>query len=43
MEIDDTIQTLTKIRQSIDKWVPQRTTRPDALIEIPEVNHWFDQ
>jgi len=32
MEIDDTIQTLVKIRQSIDKWVPQRTTRPDALI-----------
>jgi len=33
MEIDDTIQTLAKIRQSIDKWVPQRTTRPDALID----------
>ena len=32
MEIDDTIQTLTKIRQSIDTWVPERTTRPDALI-----------
>jgi hypothetical protein len=32
MEIDDTIQTLARIRQSIDKWVPQTTTRPDALI-----------
>ncbi len=32
MEIDDTIQTLAKIRQAIDTWVPQRTTRPDALI-----------
>jgi hypothetical protein len=32
MRIDDTIQTLVKVRQSIDTWVPQRTTRPDALI-----------
>lgn len=32
MEIDDTIQTLVKIRQSIDTWVPERTTHPDALI-----------
>jgi len=32
MEIDDTIQTLAQIRQAIDTWVPQRTTRPDALI-----------
>ena len=32
MEIDDTIQTLAKIRQAIDTWVPQRTARPDALI-----------
>jgi len=32
MEIDDTIQALARIRQSIDKWVPQGTTRPDALI-----------
>ncbi len=32
MEIDDTIQTLAKIRRAIDTWVPQRTTRPDALI-----------
>jgi hypothetical protein len=32
MEIDDTIQMLAKIRQSIDKWVPQTTARPDALI-----------
>jgi hypothetical protein len=32
MEIDDTIQTLVKIRQFIDTWVPERTTRPDALI-----------
>lgn len=32
MEIDDTIQTLARIRQSIDKRVPERTTRPDALI-----------
>jgi hypothetical protein len=32
MEIEDTIQTLVKIRQAIDKWVPRTTTRPDALI-----------
>jgi hypothetical protein len=32
MEIDDTIQTLARIRQFIDTWVPQRTTRPDTLI-----------
>jgi hypothetical protein len=32
MEIDDTIQTLVKIRQSIGKWVSQTKTRPDALI-----------
>lgn len=32
MRIDDTIQTLIKVRQSIDTWAPQRTTRPDALI-----------
>lgn len=32
MEIDDTIQILVKVRQSIDTWVPKRTTRPDALI-----------
>jgi hypothetical protein len=32
MEIDDTIKTLVKIRQSVDTWVPRRTTRPDALI-----------
>lgn len=32
MEIDDTIQMLAKIRQSIDPWAPRRTTRPDALI-----------
>ena len=32
MEIDDTIQALVKVRQSIDTWVPRRTTRPDALI-----------
>jgi hypothetical protein len=32
MRIDDTIQTLVKVRQSIDTGVPQRTTRPDALI-----------
>ena len=32
MEIDDTIQTLAKIRQSIDTWVPKTTTPPDALI-----------
>jgi len=32
MEIDDTMQALVKIRQSIDTWVPRRTTRPDALI-----------
>ena len=32
MEIDDTVQTLVRIRQSIDNWAPQRTTRPDALV-----------
>ena len=32
MEIDDTMQALAKVRQSIDTWVPRRTTRPDALI-----------
>jgi hypothetical protein len=32
MEIDNTIQTLVRIRQSVDTWVPRRTTRPDALI-----------
>jgi hypothetical protein len=32
MRIDDTIQALAKVRQSIDTWVPQGTTRPDALI-----------
>jgi hypothetical protein len=32
MEIEDTIQALVKVRQSIDTWVPRRTTRPDALI-----------
>jgi hypothetical protein len=32
MEIDDTIQTLAQIRQSLDARVPQTITRPDALI-----------
>jgi len=32
MRIDDTIQALVKVRQSIDTWVPQTNTRPDALI-----------
>ena len=32
MEIDDAIQTLVKVRQSIDSWVPQTTTHPDVLI-----------
>jgi len=32
MRIDGTIQTLVKVRQSIDTWVPQTSTRPDALI-----------
>lgn len=32
MEIDDTIQTLAKVRQSIDSRVAETTTRPDALI-----------
>lgn len=32
MNMDDTIQALRTIRQSIDTWVPRRTTRPDALI-----------
>jgi hypothetical protein len=32
MRIEDTIQALVKVRQAIDTWVPQRTTRPDTLI-----------
>jgi len=32
VEIDETIQTLVNVRQSIDKWVPRTSTRPDALI-----------
>ncbi len=32
MEIDDTIQTLVKVRQSIGSGVAQTTIRPDALI-----------
>jgi hypothetical protein len=32
MEIDNTIEALVQVRQSIDAWVPKRTTRPDALI-----------
>ncbi len=32
MEIDDTIQALTKIRQSIDTWAPKTITRPDVLV-----------
>jgi hypothetical protein len=32
MEISDTNQVPAKIRQSLDTWVPRRTTRPDALI-----------
>jgi hypothetical protein len=32
MGIDDTIQMLARIRQSMDKWVQQSTSRPDALI-----------
>ncbi|MHC4521357.1 MAG: hypothetical protein ACYTAS_22405 [Planctomycetota bacterium] len=32
MQVDNTIEALAKIRQSIDPWVPQRSTRPDALI-----------
>ena len=32
MEIEDTVQALVKVRQSIDTWVPRRTTRPDALV-----------
>jgi hypothetical protein len=32
MEIDNTMQALVKVRQSIDTWVPRRTTRPDALV-----------
>ncbi len=32
MEIDDTIQALVKIGESIDTWVPERITRPDVLI-----------
>jgi hypothetical protein len=37
MVIDDTIQTLTKIEQSIDKGIPQTTANPDML-----VNHLND-
>jgi hypothetical protein len=50
MEIDNTIQTLAKIRQFIDTWVPQTTTRPDALIaDLNDLyvgstkNHRFDE
>jgi hypothetical protein len=32
VEIEDTIQTLVKVRQSINAWVPRTPTRPDALI-----------
>lgn len=32
MQIDDTIQTLVKVRQSIGSSVPQTAARPDALI-----------
>lgn len=32
MEIDDTIQALVKIRQSMDKGIPHTITRPDGLI-----------
>ncbi|MEN6335490.1 MAG: hypothetical protein ABFE01_14665 [Phycisphaerales bacterium] len=32
MEINDTIQSLANVRHSIDGWVAQTTTRPDALI-----------
>ena len=32
MEISDTIEMLAQVRQSIDTWVPRRTTRPDTLI-----------
>jgi hypothetical protein len=32
MEINDTIQTLSRIRQAIDAWVPRSGARPDALI-----------
>ena len=37
MAIDDTIKTLTKIYQSIDKGIPKRAASPDAL-----VNHLND-
>ena len=33
MPIDDTITTLTKIYQSIDKRIPQSITSPDALVD----------
>ena len=32
MKIDATIQTLAKIRQSVDTWAPQAIASPDALI-----------
>jgi len=37
MPIDDTIETLAKIRQSIDQGIPKTSTSPDAL-----VNHLND-
>lgn len=32
MEIDDTMQVLSRIREAVDAWAPRTTTRPDALI-----------
>ncbi len=38
MEIDDTIQALVKIGESIDTWVPERITRPDVLLTFERLN-----
>jgi hypothetical protein len=32
VKINDTIQTLSRIRQALDTWVPRGEARPDALI-----------
>jgi hypothetical protein len=32
VEIDDAIQVLVRMRESVDRWAPRTATRPDALI-----------
>jgi hypothetical protein len=32
MKIDDTVQTLAQVRQSIDSWVPRTAARSEVLI-----------